>query len=85
MDDSSLLVDVLYDEHGQVVIEKTDWISVLGDTPIEEAKQWICKMRDEGDGRGKAFLKHGTILGIVEDNEVTAVVEIEELLGDDFR
>jgi D-arabinose 5-phosphate isomerase GutQ len=85
MDDPSLLVDVLYDEHGRVVIEKTDWISVLGSTPIEEAKQWICKMRDEGDERGKEFLKHGTILGIVEDNEVMAVVEIEELLGDDFQ
>ena len=85
MDDPSLLVDVLYDENGPVVVEKTDWISILGDTSIEEAKLWICKMRDEGEGRGKAFLRHGTILGIVENREVTGVIEIEELLGDEFH
>ena len=85
MDDPSLLVDVLYDDYGPVVLEKTDWISMLGEASIEEAKLWIHKMRNEGDGRGKAFLRHGTILGIVENNEVTGVVEIEELLGDDFQ
>jgi hypothetical protein len=85
MDDPSLLVDVLYDEYGPTVVEKTDWISILGDMPIEEAKRWICRMRDEGDERGKDFLRHGTILGIVENNEVTRVVEIEEVLGDDFQ
>ena len=85
MDDPSLLVDVLFDDHGRVVVDKSDWISILGDTPIEEARTWICKMRDEGDGRGKQFLRHGTILGIVENNEVIGVVEIEDLLGDEFH
>ena len=51
---------------------------------LTEAKQWICQMRNEGDGRGREFLRHGTILGIVENNEVTGVVELEELLGDAF-
>ncbi|KAI9880361.1 MAG: hypothetical protein M1823_006742 [Watsoniomyces obsoletus] len=85
MDDPSLLVDVLFDDHGRVVVDKSDWISILGDTPIEEARTWICKMRDEGDGRGRQFLRHGTILGIVESNEVIGVVEIEDLLGDEFH
>ncbi|RMZ90384.1 hypothetical protein DV736_g2383, partial [Chaetothyriales sp. CBS 134916] len=85
MDDPDLLVDVLCDDYGPVVIEKTDWISILGRTPIEEVKRWICHMRNEGDGRGRDFLKHGTILGIVENNEVTGVVEIEDLLGDEFE
>ena len=85
MDDPSLLVDVLYDDYGPVVVERTDWISILGEASTEEAKLWIHKMRNEGDERGKAFLRHGTILGIVENNEVTGVVEIEELLGDDFQ
>lgn len=84
MDDPSLIVDALYDEHGPVVVERTDWISILGETTVEEARQWIVKMRDEGEGRGKDFLRHGTILGIVVDNEVTGVVEIEELLGEGF-
>lgn len=85
MGDPHLMVDLLYDKRGKVVVEKSDWISILGHTPIEETRQWICNMRDEGDGRGKTFLRHGTILGIVdENNEVTGVVEIEELLGDDF-
>lgn len=84
MDDPILMADVLFDKHGRVVVEKTDWISILGHIPIEEARQWICNMRNGGDERGKGFLRHGTILGIVENNEVTGVVEIEELLGDDF-
>jgi D-arabinose 5-phosphate isomerase GutQ len=84
MDDPALIVDVLYDDFGRVVLERTDWISILGETPIEEAKAWICKMRNEGSERGKDFLHHGTILGIVENNEVTGVVEIEELLGEAF-
>merc|ERR1712000_736422 len=84
MDDPSLIVDVLYDDFGRVVVEKTDWISILGETPVQEATQWISKMRNEGEGRGKDFLRHGTILGIVQNNEVTGVVEIEELLGEDF-
>ena len=85
MDDPSLLVDVLCDDNGPVVIEKTDWISILGSASIEEAKTWICQMRNEGDGRGRDFLRHGTILGIVSEmNEVTGVVEIEQLLGDEF-
>ncbi|RMZ81705.1 hypothetical protein DV737_g2432, partial [Chaetothyriales sp. CBS 132003] len=85
MDDPDLLVDVLCDDYGPIVVEKTDWISVLGRTPIEEVKRWICQMRNQGDGRGRAFLKHGTILGIVENNQVTGVVEIEDLLGDEFE
>ena len=84
MDDPTLIVDALYDDCGPVVIEKGDWISVLGDTTVGEARQWICQMRNEGDGRGREFLRHGTILGIVESNEVTGVVELEELLGDGF-
>ncbi|RMZ80996.1 hypothetical protein DV738_g2527, partial [Chaetothyriales sp. CBS 135597] len=85
LDEPSLLVDKLCDDYGPVVIEKTDWISILGHTPIDEVKQWISQMRNEGEGRGRHFLKHGTLLGIVENNQVTGVVEIEELLGDDFK
>jgi D-arabinose 5-phosphate isomerase GutQ len=84
MDDPSMIVDVLWDDFGRIVVEKTDWISILGETPIDEAKAWICKMRNEGEERGKAFLHHGTILGIVENNEVVGVVEIEDLLGEEF-
>lgn len=83
--DPSLPVEFLVDANGSAVIERTDWISILGETSIEEAKLWIHKMRQEGNGRGKEFLRPGTLLGIVDKyNEVTGVVEIEELLGDDF-
>jgi len=74
----------LKDEFGKVVIEKTDWISVLGTTSTDECRQWIHQMREEGSGRGKEFLRRGTLLGIVDNNEVTGIVEIEELLGEDF-
>jgi len=66
-----------------IVVERTDFISVLGDCTIEEARQWISKMRSEE--RGKTFLHPGTILGIVDKrNEVSGVVEIEEVVGDDW-
>ncbi len=64
-----------------MIVEKADWISVLGECPIEEARQWIAKMRAEP--RGRSFLKQGTILGIVDqNNEVSGVVEIEDVVGD---
>lgn len=64
-----------------IVREKSDFISVLGNCTIEEARQWILKMRSEE--RGKRFLHPGTILGIVDKhNEVSGVVEIEDVVGD---
>ena len=83
-DDPSLIVDALYDEFGPVVVEKSDWISILGSSSVAEARQWIVRMREEGEGRGKVFLRHGTILGIVVGDEVVGVVEIEEVIGERF-
>nr|KAK5436068.1 hypothetical protein LTR18_009647 [Exophiala xenobiotica] len=75
----------LQDQLGGVVVEKTDWISVLANTTVAECRRWIHQMRDEGSGRGKEFLRRGTLLGIVDQsNEVTGIVEIEELMGEDF-
>ena len=66
-----------------IVREKSDFISLLGDCAIEEARQWILKMRSEE--RGKTFLHPGTILGIVDKhNAVSGVVEIEDVIGDDW-
>lgn len=63
------------------VVEKQDWISILGTCPVEEAKQWILNMRKQG--RGRIFLKRGTVLGIVDEkNEVSAVAEIEDVVGE---
>lgn len=74
-------VTEVVDANHQAAIEKQDWISVLGSCPVDEAKQWIFTMRK--DGRGRTFLKNGTILGIVdENNEVSAVVEIEDVVGE---
>ena len=68
---------------GSIVVERSDFISVLGDCTIEEAQLWILKMRSEE--RGKTFLHPGTILGIVDkQNEVSGVVEIEDVVGDDW-
>jgi D-arabinose 5-phosphate isomerase GutQ len=82
--DPTALVEDFEDELGRVVVERTDWISVLSTSTVEECRQWIRQMRDEGSGRGRYFLKRGTLLGIVEHNEVTGIVEIEDVMGDDF-
>ncbi|KAJ9607188.1 hypothetical protein H2200_008260 [Cladophialophora chaetospira] len=82
-DPSSSIFD-LKDEFGKMVVEKSDWISVLSSSTVDECRTWIHQMRDEGNGRGREFLKRGTLLGIVEHNEVTGVVEIEDVLGEDF-
>ena len=63
------------------VIEKQDWISVLGSCPVEEAKQWILSMRKQA--RGRSFLKKGIVHGIVDErNEVSGVVEIEDVVAE---
>jgi len=75
----------LEDELGRLEVEKTDWISVLGSTTVDECKQWILQMRGaESNGRGRDFLRRGTLLGIVDHNEVTGIVDIEDVMGDDF-
>lgn len=83
--DPNIAVRDFSDDNGSVVVEKTDWISVLGDCTVRECKEWVIQMRGEGNGRGKEFLRAGTIFGIVDhQNEVSGVVEIEDVLGDDF-
>ena len=84
LQDPSVPISSFEDELGKVVVEKTDWISVLGSSTVEECRRWIHQMRNEGTGRGKEFLRRGTLLGIVEHNEVTGIVEIEDVMGEDF-
>ena len=70
-------------DHAPLVIEKPDWISVLGACTVDECRAWILAMREEG--RGREFLRKGTVLGIVDDrNEVSGVVEIEDVVGEDL-
>ncbi|ETI28074.1 hypothetical protein G647_00523 [Cladophialophora carrionii CBS 160.54] len=84
LQDPTVPISAVEDEFGRVVVERTDWISVLNSTTVEECRRWIHQMRNEGTGRGRDFLKRGTLLGIVEHNEVTGVVEIEDVMGEDF-
>lgn len=71
----------IIDTRHPAVIEKQDWISVLGSCAVDEVKQWILSMRKES--RGRTFLHKRTVLGIVDDNnEVSAVVEIEDVVGE---
>lgn len=73
------------DERGPIAIERTDWISIAGECTVEECRQWIVRMRTEGDARGRHFLRPGTILGIVDhQSQKSGVVEIEDVVGDDF-
>lgn len=83
--DPNTPVHNLSDNLGPVVIERTDWISIPGECTIEECKQWIIKMRTEGDARGRSFLRPGTILGIVDSqSRKNGLVEIEDVVGEDF-
>ncbi|KAI9714156.1 MAG: hypothetical protein M1812_006484 [Candelaria pacifica] len=76
-------MEVPFTEMPDTIIRKEDWISILANSTVDEAKTWIHRMRLEERGRG--FLKPGTILGIVDaQNEVSGVLEIEDLMGDDF-
>lgn len=64
-----------------IVIEKGDWISIDAANSVQEARDWILQMRKSE--RGRTFLKEGTILGIVDAQQlVSGVVEIEEIMSD---
>ncbi|KAL8832935.1 MAG: hypothetical protein Q9170_004638 [Blastenia crenularia] len=64
------------------VVEKGDWISVEAASTVQEARNWILHMRQVG--RGKNFLKKGTILGIVDSlQSVSGVMEIEDIMSDE--
>ena len=80
-----LLIKGYRDDKGVLMVEHDDWISIPGDMKVAECARWIIQMRTEGDGRGREFLKPGTILGIVDaDSNKSSVVEIEDIVGDDF-
>lgn len=69
-------------EKGALVVEKADWISIPAGNSVQEARDWVLKMR-KGE-RGKDFLKAGTILGVVDGKgDVSGVVEIEDVVGED--
>ncbi|MCJ1312522.1 hypothetical protein MMC25_006196 [Agyrium rufum] len=80
--DTSRPVDYVTSKHdesepGAFIVEKPDWISVPAESEVEEVKNWIRVMRF---GRGRDFLKEGTILGVVDERgEVSGVVEIEDV------
>ena len=64
-----------------IVVEKGDWISVEAANSVQEARDWILRMRQSE--RGKTFLKRGTVLGMVDSQKcVSAVVEIEEIMDE---
>ena len=82
MHDSERIINTHADK--SMVVEKSDWISLPGDSSVEEARSWIDSMRSQP--RGRTFLKSGTILGIVDkSNEVNGVVEIEDVIGDELN
>lgn len=71
---------LLFLENG-IVVEKGDWISIDAASSVQEARDWILQMRQSE--RGKTFLKKGTVLGIVDAQQlVSGVVEIEEIVSD---
>ena len=62
-----------------IIVEKGDWISVEAANSVQEARDWILRMRLSE--RGKTFLKKGTVLGVVDAlKSVSGVVEIEEIV-----
>ena len=79
LQDMAETIDIMH----PAVVEKQDWISILGSCSVDEAKQWILSMRKEG--RGRMFLKKGVVLGVVDEkNEVSGVVEIEDVVGEEL-
>ncbi|KAL9601489.1 MAG: hypothetical protein Q9179_002858 [Wetmoreana sp. 5 TL-2023] len=65
-----------------IMVEKGDWISIPAANSVQEARDWVVRMRQTE--RGKTFLKKGTVLGIVDAQQsVSGVVEIEDVVGED--
>ncbi|KAI4199611.1 MAG: hypothetical protein LQ350_004486 [Teloschistes chrysophthalmus] len=61
------------------VREKGDWISVPAANTVRETRDWIVHMRQSE--RGRTFLNKGTVLGIVDSEQlVSGVVEIEDIV-----
>lgn len=62
-------------------MEKGDWISVEAANSVQQANDWILRMREFA--RGKTMLKRGTVLGFVDAQKcVSGVVEIKEVVDE---
>ncbi|KAL8649616.1 MAG: hypothetical protein Q9210_004300 [Variospora velana] len=66
----------------EIAVEEVDWISIEAANSVQEARDWIRRMRQSS--RGKTFLKRGTIIGTVDAQRCkSGVVEIESILSEE--
>ncbi|KAI9675146.1 MAG: hypothetical protein M1829_003506 [Trizodia sp. TS-e1964] len=57
-------------------VNKDSWITVPAQSTVEEVLAWVLSVRSDPT---KCFLDPGAVFGLVEDGEVNALVEVEQL------
>ena len=72
LDESAMQIEGL-------MVPSTEWITIPADTDLPHAKEWIKNMRQTSPG-GASKYSDDTILATMEDDEVSGVLEIGELM-----
>ena len=62
-----------------LMVPSAEWITIPANTDLPHAKEWIRNMRRTTPG-GSTKYSDDTILATMEDDEVSGVLEIGELM-----
>lgn len=64
----------------EIICDQTTWQTVQFDLSVADAKEWILERRKKGAGTDAETLRDGAILGLIRDEQVVALLEVEDVL-----
>ena len=67
----------------ELVCDQTTWQTVRFDLTVADAREWILECRKNGIGTDADTLREGSVLALERDEQVVALVEVEDVLEAD--
>ncbi|KAH0537109.1 hypothetical protein FGG08_006070 [Glutinoglossum americanum] len=65
-----------------LIASADSWVTIPVQSTVEEVRNWVLGVRAQSPAKEQEMLGEGTVLGLVRDGRVEALVEVEELFED---
>jgi hypothetical protein len=69
-------------ESMELVTSANSWVTIPMQSTVEEVRNWVLGVRAQSPVKEREMLGEGTVLGLVSEGRVEALVEIEQLFED---